>query len=243
MNIWWESLTNLQQIFALVAIPATLLLLLQTLLLLFGMSQQGGTDGDSAGDAQDGGLDQDDFEFDQDDFDLDQDDFELDQSHNSGHDSSHGSGHSHAGGHHDSGLRIFTVRAFVAFFTIFGWMGLALTDGGMNSAPAVAISFAAGVAAMVGMAWFFKFTLNLQSTGNIDFRNSLGKTATVYIPIPARRAGKGKVTVTVQGRFSEVDAVTDSEVALKTGVEVVVVAMTNQNVLCVMPLHESTHKK
>ena len=40
---WWEGLTLLQQCFAVVAIPATVILLLQTVLLLFGM---GGHDAD-----------------------------------------------------------------------------------------------------------------------------------------------------------------------------------------------------
>ena len=212
MNIWWESLTNLQQIFALLAIPATLILLLQTLMLIFGM----GHHGDGGGDAHEG-------------------DFNVDHHDGDGHAQG---GHAHQSGHHDSGLRIFTVRAFVAFFTIFGWLGLVLTDGGLHNAAAIVISFLAGLAAMVGMAYFFKFALSLQSSGNIDIRNSLGKTATVYMPIPPKRTGKGKVTVVVQGRFTEVDAVTDSEAALKTGLEVVGVSITNQNVLCVTPIQE-----
>jgi hypothetical protein len=96
----------------------------------------------------------------------------------------------------------------------------------------------AGLAAMLGMAYFFKYALKLQSAGNIDLRNCLGKNATVYIPIPPNRAGKGKVNLTVQGRFTEADAVTDNGAALKTGAEVVVVSLSTQNVLCVAPLRE-----
>ena len=36
MSAWWESLTWLERLFAYVAFPATLLLILQTLMLLFG---------------------------------------------------------------------------------------------------------------------------------------------------------------------------------------------------------------
>ena len=34
---WWESLEIIQQVFACIAIPATVILVLQTLLLLFGL--------------------------------------------------------------------------------------------------------------------------------------------------------------------------------------------------------------
>jgi membrane protein implicated in regulation of membrane protease activity len=216
MTTWWVSLSVLQQIFALFAIPATVILALQTLMLLFGLGHHG--DADGGGDGGDGG----------DGVDAHDGDAEAD----------HHGGHAHKGGAHDSGLRIFTVRAFVAFFSIFGWLGIVLLDGGMNTPFAITLAFIAGVAAMIGIAYFFKAAMQLQSSGNIDIRNSLGKTATVYIPIPPNRTGKGKVTLTVQDRFIEVDAVTDSDLRLKTGTEVIGISMTDQNVLCVAPVHE-----
>ncbi len=203
MAIWWEALTGLQQFFAVLAIPATLILLLQTALLLFGM---GGGHGDAGGQDADADADADGHD----------------------HDPDHGDGH-------EPGLRIFTVRAFVAFFSVFGWVGIVLTDGGLTNALSVAFAFLAGLAAMVGMAWFFKAAMRLQDSGNIDLKNALGKTGTVYIPIPPNRVGRGKVTLVVQGRFTEMDAVTDCDTALPTGSEVVGVSLSNQNVLCVVP--------
>jgi len=203
MSAWWESLTNIQQILAFAAIPATIILLLQTMLLLFGMGSSGEADGGA--------------------FDVNDGDFDT-ELHDSG-----------SYMHHDSGLQLFTVRAFVTFFSIFGWLGIVLIDNNMNNALAITIAFIAGLAATIGTAYFFKFAMRLQSAGNIDIRNSKGKTATVYIPIPPKRAGKGKVTVIVQGRFTEADAVTDSDIALKTGTEVVITSISNHNVLCVTP--------
>ena len=208
MTLWWDSLTLVQQIMALFAIPATIIMILQTLLLLFGLG--------SHGDADAGGLDTHAGDI-------------------AEHDAGESHGHGHHSGAHDGGLRIFTVRAFVAFFAIFGWLGIVLTESGMGSTLAILFSFIAGLAAMVGMAWFFKSAMKLQSAGNIDMRNCLGKSATVYIPIPPNRQGKGKVNLTVQGRFSEMDAVTDSAAALKTGSEVIISSILNNNTLCVEP--------
>lgn len=218
MALWWESLTNLQQVLALFAIPATIILALQTLLLLFGLGGHGDADDGAGIEDHDG----------------------HDAGYHPGHhgSSAHAQHDSHPDGHHDGGLRIFTVRAFVAFFSIFGWLGIALIDNGVNNALSITLAFLTGATAMVGIAYFFKSVMRLQSSGNIDIRNSLGKTATVYIPIPPNRSGKGKVTVLVQGRLSEVEAVTDSEFTLKTGSEVVGVSVSNQNVLCVAPLQK-----
>ena len=44
MAAWWNSLTGLQQIFACIGIPATLVLVVQTILLLFGIGD--GSDAD-----------------------------------------------------------------------------------------------------------------------------------------------------------------------------------------------------
>ena len=48
----------------------------------------------------------------------------------------------------------------------------------------------------------------LQSAGNLDLQNAVGRPGKVYLRIPASRAGHGKVTVEVQGRSIEVEAVT-----------------------------------
>lgn len=39
----------------------------------------------------------------------------------------------------------------------------------------------------------------------------VGATATVYVSIPENRSGRGKITLTAQGRYMELDAVTDGE--------------------------------
>ncbi len=46
MFAWWDSLTPLQQIFACIGIPATLILIVQTVLLLFGIGDGDGADAD-----------------------------------------------------------------------------------------------------------------------------------------------------------------------------------------------------
>jgi hypothetical protein len=77
--------------------------------------------------------------------------------------------------------------------------------------------------------WLFKQVYNLQHTGTENIRNALGLSATVYVPIPAKRGGAGKVTFRLQNRVAEYQAVTDDEERLKTGEKVVVVGIVNSD--------------
>jgi len=187
------------------AIPATVILLLQTVLLLFGIG--GGHDM--------GGADAPDHDF--------------------GHDGS--SDHEAQGvDHHDPGLRIFTVRGIVAFFAIGGWVGIALLDAGVSPVPATVVAFAAGFAALFLIAWLLKLSMKLQDAGNIDYKNAVGRTAQVYLRIPAAGAGIGKVTLNLQERFTEVNAVTAATQPIPTGSTVTVTGVRDEAVLIVEPV-------
>ena len=105
---WFESLSAIQRFFAYIAIPSTLILAIQTILLIFGLA--GGGDGDADSDGLElepgGGVDLDgDGEID-----IPGEDFSADDLSSAA----------------DGGLRLFTIRGFIAFFTVFGWGGLAL---------------------------------------------------------------------------------------------------------------------
>lgn len=226
---WWTGLNLLQQSFAVVAIPATVVLFLQTLLLLFGLGSSHDVDH---------GVDHD--------FDHDlSHDFDHDLSHDSdavaGHDAAHEFHDTpHDGAHHAAGLRIFTVRGIVAFFAVGGWLGIVLGETGLPTAAVLLISLAGGTAALVGIALLLRWSLSLQDQGNLDLRNAIGKTAQVYIPIPADGASAGKVNLVLQERFVELPAVTQAHCVLRTDQMVKVTGIINQNTLLVKPILRET---
>ena len=51
----------------------------------------------------------------------------------------------------------------------------------------------------------------MQCSGNLVKEKLTGMTATVYVTVPVARSGRGKITLTAQGKFTELDAVTDDE--------------------------------
>lgn len=168
---WWNSLTMLQQILAYVAIPATVILLLQTIMLLFGF----GGDNDADVDA---------------DIDID-DPSALD----------------HDGG--IDGLRLFTVRGFVAFLAVGGWLGLSISRAGASDVWSLIGALLGGAVALFVVAFFFKWAMSLQADGSVETSSAVGEIGEVYIRIPANRNGRGKITILLGGALTELDAITD----------------------------------
>ncbi len=187
---WWNELDTLRQIFMLIAIPSTLIMLVQAIMLLVGL----GGDGD---------------------VDMDGDDiFDGD------------------GG---DGLALFSVRGIVTMLAVTGWSGFALMDT-LPDIWAILISVVLGVLSLVGTAYLMRAVYRMQASGNLDVENAVGKMATVYIPIPANSMGSGKVNMTLQEKYCELDAITTSSERLATGTYVRVVAVDGVGTLVVEPL-------
>ncbi len=220
---WWEELSVLQQIFACVAIPATILLVLQTLLLLFGLGGHSADQGETidhsalAGHDADGDMD-------------------------TGHEWDTAD-HDHDGAHHGAGVRLFTVRGLVAFFAVGGWLGIALADTQIHTALTVTIALAGGFAALVFVALIIKWSLSLQENGTLSLENTIGRQASVYITIPPDLSGTGKVMLTVQEQLRELEAMTESHKPLTTGSQVKVTGIIQGGILQVQPLVLSEKEK
>lgn len=142
-------------------------------------------------------------------------------------------------GGHDSAFGLFSVRAIASFFTFFGLTGWMGTNNGWNPNLTVLIAVAAGLALMVLVAWMMRLQSKLQSKGNLDPANALGKSARVYLRIPAKKSGVGKVTVKVQGRSAEFHAFTLGK-ELPTGALVRIVRMSTPDTFEVEPLVEES---
>ena len=131
----------------------------------------------------------------------------------------------HAGAHHDgaaTGLHLASLRALAAGVAFFGLTGYGLQRAGTAGWLALVAALAAGGVALVIVALLLRAMLRLESDGTVRIENALGQAATVYIPIPGEKAGAGKISLSVQGRLVEYQAVTP-EATLPTGAAVTVV--------------------
>ena len=203
---WWDSLSLVSQIFALIAIPTTGVLLIQTIIMLIGIGMDSDIDFDGDIDAD---VDAGDGLFGDGEIDSDIDPTGL------------------------NSLRVFTVRGIIAFFVVFGWSGFMLDRANISLWINIPVSAIAGFVMMYILAVMMKGIMNLRNDGNIDAKNALGTSGKVYLTIPPSRKGEGKVNVLLQGTYVELEAVTDEEEAIHTGAEIVVTGISGQTTLVV----------
>ena len=84
------------------------------------------------------------------------------------------------------------------------------------------------------VAFVMRSLHRLRADGTARIDRSVGKNGTVYLPIPGGNAGTGKVTLNVQNRTVEYQAVTPDQ-TLPTGAHVVVTAVVGPNTVEVVP--------
>ena len=230
MRIWWESLTLLQRVFACIAIPSTLLLIVQLVLSLVGLGDhEGDLDHDGVPDGID--LDHDGIP---DGIDLDGDGIPdiavADLDHDGLPD---GEGHGSVSEGLGS-LRLFTLRGILAFLAVWGWAVLAITRAGRPWLMGVLLGLVLGAAAMVLIALTMQMILRLQADGTVSLNNAVGSGGEVYLSVPPLRSGEGKVNVVIQDTMTECAAVTDEASPIPTGTPVTVVGVTKERQLIVM---------
>lgn len=133
------------------------------------------------------------------------------------------------------GFQFISIKNLIGFFTIFSWTGIACTAAGLQPTLTVVISLVAGLIMMLIMALLIHYMGKLAEDGSMKMKDAIGKTATVYLNIPAGRSAQGKVQVTFHG-FQTLDAVTDDNEELKNGSMVKIIDVVNNEILVVTKL-------
>ena len=132
----------------------------------------------------------------------------------------------------DVSFRLISLQSIMAFFLMFGLVGLTLLK---EADVGATLSLVGGVGAGCGAVWVVGklvfLMMRLQSSGTIDLKEAAGQEGSVYLTIPA--GGTGRVRVTVQGRLKVLNAVSESDEDLKTGAHVYVSWVRDDNVLVV----------
>lgn len=202
MQIWWDALTSIEKVLWLIAIPFSVIFIIQMVTSFTGI---GGGSTDPGADISD---------------------FQSDVS---------ASGHDFAHSNEDSGpgFSFFTIRNFVAFFTVFSWSGIALNNAGTGLGLTVILAILIGVVAMLLISSMFYFTSKMADSGNVSVKNAIGSTGTVYLPIKANKGNVGKVMVTFQGSVREMPAVTLQDKDLATNKIIKVTGLADENILIV----------
>ena len=139
----------------------------------------------------------------------------------------------HEGGFDLFGLKLLTLRTISAFVSVGAWCIFIFNQVGLEPWLSTIIGLVIGLGAGVAVALMFAGISKLQNSGNLNLQYSVGKNAEVYLTIPANKSGVGKISVYMEDRYIEVDAMTECEENIKTGTPIKVVKEIGENLLLV----------
>lgn len=151
-----------------------------------------------------------------------------------GHDS-HDDVHGHDASFEDgaASFQFLTFKNMVAFFCIFGWVGIAAIDSGVSVWMAYLFATLGGIVIMLIMASMFYLLAKANVDGTMKFKNAIGAAGEVYLTVPGNRASVGMVQVKIQNSLRTLEAVTDDDHDIPTGKIIKVMKVINNNLLVV----------
>ena len=127
-----------------------------------------------------------------------------------------------------AGLELLSVRSIAAAVAVFGASGM-LLDSYMPAAFAAVGAALPAVAAAAGSAWLTRLMLKADSSGTLQLEGAVGTVGTVYLTVPAERAGTGIVQFPLQGRTVEMRAYTSDRRPLENGTAVLVISVDTES--------------
>lgn len=181
-----ENLEPLLQTFWYVAIPTSVIFIIQMIMTFVGTDSSDGIDADFDGDLHDG----------------------------------------HAP------FQLFSLRNLINFLLGFGWTGISFYSTIENKIALIILSLIIGVLFVAVFFMIIRQVQKLAEDNSFNIENTLHKTAEVYLPIPEKKSGKGKIMISVNGAYHELNAMTENE-KIPASTIVKVIKIENNNILIV----------
>lgn len=132
----------------------------------------------------------------------------------------------------DAPFQLFSFRNLINFLLSFSWTGISFYNTISNPSLLVLFSLVVGVLFVYLFFIIIKQVQKLAEDNSFKILNTLNKTAEVYLTIPENKTGRGKVMISVNGSFHELDAMTEGG-RIQSGSVVKVVKIENENILIV----------
>ena len=136
----------------------------------------------------------------------------------------------------DSPLEMFSLRNLINFFLGFGWSGILFYAKIDSEILLVLLSCAIGLIFVAIYFWIIFQIQKLAQDNSTKLEDAINKTAEVYLKIPERKTGKGKILLSIKGSLKELDAITADKYPLHTGSLVKVISVENDDTLVVEKL-------
>jgi hypothetical protein len=182
----FENMDPLLKSFWFIAIPTSLIFLIQTIMTFMGVDSTDGLEADFDGDLNGG----------------------------------------------QAPFQLFSLRNLTNFLLGFSWTGISFFNIISNAIVLVSLAVLVGALFVYFFFLIIRQVQKLAEDNSFKIANTLNKTAEVYLSIPEKKSGKGKIMISVKGAFHELDAMTEGE-KIKSGAIVRVVRIESPNILIV----------
>jgi hypothetical protein len=126
----------------------------------------------------------------------------------------------------------FSLRAMAAFALLFGLVGWGGAEADWPPLVCTLIALLAGVTTMAAVVAIARWQAGLTTSGTAVPSEALGRDAEVYLRIPAKGEGVGKISVELGGRWLQYPAIS-SGIACPTGSRVHILALESDGVYLV----------
>lgn len=129
-------------------------------------------------------------------------------------------------------FQLFSLRNLINFLLGFSWTGISFYTTISNKPLLIGLSLVVGVLFVYFFFLIIRQVQKLAEDNSFKITNTLNKTAEVYLTIPENKKGKGKVMISVNGAYHELEAMTEND-RIQSGAVVKVVRIESGNILIV----------
>lgn len=135
--------------------------------------------------------------------------------------------------HGSAPFQLFTFRNFINFLLGFGWTVICFKNVIASQGLLIILGVFVGCGLVAAVMYIFITMSKMTQQGNMDINNAIDQTCEVYLTIPAKKSGIGKVHVNIQGTLRELDAITLGD-KIPTGSQAKVLSVTKNQLLLVI---------
>lgn len=134
--------------------------------------------------------------------------------------------------HGDAPFQLFSLRNLINFLLGFSWTGISFYSTISNKTLLIFVALAVGLLFIYLFFIIIKQVRKLEEDSSFQFSQTLNKTAEVYLAIPEKKQGKGKILISINGSMRELDAMTEGE-RIPSNAVVKIVKIENGDILIV----------
>ncbi|MES2628223.1 MAG: serine protease [Bacteroidota bacterium] len=132
----------------------------------------------------------------------------------------------------DAPFQLFSFRNLIHFLLGFSWAGISFYSLISNHGILITIAVLTGLLFILVFFLVIRQLLKLAENNSFRIENTLHKTGEVYLAIPPARSGKGKILISVNGAFHELEAMTEQE-GIPSNATIKVTRIENNHILIV----------